>query len=354
MAEEIALPEELLWLRKALERLDAALLETIAARLNTVKAISKAKRGAGLPVYDENREREARSSLVERARSLGLSRELAEELYTVLVHESRCAQLYCPGRLRVYIYGYGGMARTLASAMIRAGCWVAIGGRSEEKAQGLAEELGALAMEPQRGIDWADMVVYAVPGSAVPGLLEEHLRHARQSMLFTDLASVKKPLVNRIEKMLARTEEPPEYASLHPLFGPLECPAGETVAIVPVRLARWREKLTQLLHGLGMKTVTIDPDTHDRVMAVNQVLHHLVHQLYHEASKKLATRLGIGSDLVEKLMTRSLRQTIQVTNRLATLSNVVEEIRQENPYSHEALSALREAVEKLTAQPRED
>ncbi len=101
-----------------------------------------------------------------------------------------------------------------------------------------------------------------------------------------------------------------------------------------------------------MKTVTIDPGTHDRVMAVNQVLHHLVHQLYHEASKQLATRLGIDNELVEKLMTRSLRQTIQVTNRLATLSNVVEEIRRENPYSNEALKALREVAEKLTTQLR--
>ncbi|BEP17819.1 chorismate mutase [Pyrofollis japonicus] len=345
--EEVA-REELRALRSTLENIDTSILRLIAARLGVVRSISKIKRSTGLPVYDDKREKELLATLSEEARRLGLSEELVEHLYTVLIKESRCAQLYCAERLRVYIYGYGGMAATFAENLLRAGCWVAIGGRSEEKAQKLAERLGAVAMEPCRGIDWADMVIYAVPGSAVPGLFKEHVTCARRSMLFTDLASAKKPLVPRIEEILGGAEDPPEYASLHPLFGPVHCIAGERVAVIPVRLVAWKPRLMRLLNGLGLKAVELDPDTHDRIMAVNQVLHHLVYDLYRLASQRLARKLGISEEQLKGLVTRSLRSTMSVAERLELLHGVVDEIRKENPYSREALSALLEALESLS------
>jgi len=338
------LSEELEWLRSAINGLDSSLLEIIAARLRLARAVSRVKRSRGLPVYDPGREEEHLARLMGIARGLGLGEELVTDLYSLLLRASRCEQLYCPERLRVLIYGYGGMARTLASSLLRAGCWVAISGRDEEKARSVAESLGAAYMEPCRGVDWADMVVYATPGHVVPELLRRHLPCMRQSMLVTDIASVKTRLVREIGEILGGAEEPPEYASLHPLFGPTECPAGETITVTPVRLSNWAGRLTRLLEALGLKPVTIDAETHDKVMAVNQVLHHLVHEIYREARRELAQSLGLDQELLAMLETRSQRQTNSINKRLESLGKVVEEIRSQNPYSNKVVQVLGDIV----------
>ncbi|KSW12415.1 hypothetical protein CF15_06725 [Pyrodictium occultum] len=334
-------------LRSSLLRIDRSLVSLVAARLNIADVLGSVKRGEGMPVYDPSREIAVANLLVEEARRLGVPENLVKEIYFLLARESRCRQLYCPEALRVAFYGYGRMARTLASAMARGGCWVAITGRSVEKAREAAGAVGAKYMEPGRALDWADVLVYAVPGDAVPGLLREHLPMLRESMLVADIASVKTPLVREIAGLLG--DGGPEYASLHPLFGPLDCPAGETVAIVPVRLQRWRPRLERLLAGLGLSPAYLSAEEHDKVMAVNQVLHHLVYDLYREAARLLEERLDIPTDKRKELVTHSLRSTERVAARLERLRGVVEEIRRLNPYTGEVLKALREALEGLAA-----
>ncbi|NOZ88579.1 MAG: prephenate dehydrogenase/arogenate dehydrogenase family protein, partial [Crenarchaeota archaeon] len=138
----------------------------------------------------------------------------------------------------------------------------------------------------------------------------------------------------------------PEYASLHPLFGPLGCPAGETVAVVPLRLERWRERLEKLLTGLGLVYTYVSVEEHDKAMAVNQVLHHLVYEVLGEAMERLRERLGVEPGLLKSLATYSLRQTLSVMARLERLQAVVEEIRRLNPYAGDAVEALAEVVEE--------
>jgi chorismate mutase/prephenate dehydrogenase len=338
-------------LRRTLLSIDRAIVDLVAARLGIARSIERVKHATGLPIHDPRREIVVANLLAEEARKRGVPVELVRTLYFELARYSKCMQLKCPQGLRILFYGYGSMAETLARLAATAGCWTAVTGRNLEKAHRLAEAIGAKALEEEEALDWADIVIYTVPPHALIDIIEAHRRAYRESMLIADISSVKKPVVERVLEKLG--SQGPEYASLHPLFGPLECPYGETIAVVPIRLERWKAKLEELLVSLGLTVVYVDPNTHDKVMAVNQVLHHLIHELYMVAREVLARELGIDQQLVKILTTHSLKKTLAVQQRLQQLGRVVEEIRRLNPYTadtiqaiHKALSILEGAVEK--------
>lgn len=332
-------------IRAGITEVDRAILSLLSTRMRLVSLIARAKAEQGYPVFDPAREVEVLSIVREEAVKRGLPADLASEIYSIILKYSRCLQVACPEKLRIVIYGYGNMARTLASHMSRANCWVALTGRSIEKARSVAENLGIEALDEEEALDWADILIYTVPGPVVPELLEKHAPRIRESVLVADIASVKKPLVEKLQNILSRYEF--EYVSLHPLFGPLDCPAGETIAIVPVRLRDWKERLERLLEGLGFRYEYVDAETHDKVMAANQVLHHAVLEAFKEAYKRLLEKLGVEHGLAKLLMTYSLRNTLRLLDRLERLQRVVDEIRSENPYSREALDTLRETIEEM-------
>ncbi len=334
-------------LRAIISSIDKTILSLLAIRLKISKYIGYAKTVSGLPVYDPAREVEVLSIVQEEARRLDVPPELALALYKLILDYSRCSQVSCPDKYRVVVYGYGNMAKTLAKHFLRGGCWVALTGRSPEKAKKVAKEIGVEAMSDDEALEWADILIYAVPGDVVPRLLSEHLSRVRDSVLIADIASVKKSLVERVKRML---DENREYVSLHPLFGPLECPAGETIAIVPVQLSTWKEKLEKLLESLGFRYEYVDADTHDRVMAANQVLHHAALDAFKRAWSKTLEELGIRKGIAKLLVTHSLRQTLELIDRLEKLRPVIEEIRRGNPYARVALEKLEESVKELLSE----
>ena len=342
--------ETLKGIRAGITEVDRAILSLLSTRMRLVSLIARAKAEHGYPVFDPAREVEVLSMVREEAARRGLPPDLASEIYAAILRYSRCLQVTCPEKLRIAIYGYGNMARMLASHMMRAGCWVALTGRDMERARSVAESIGVEAMQEDEAIEWADMLLYTVPGSAVPQLLEKHATRLRESQLVADIASVKKPLIEAIKNTVEKHGF--EYASLHPLFGPLDCPAGETIAIVPVRLDSWKERLERLLEGLGLRYEYVDADTHDRIMAANQVLHHAALEAFKRAYMLLLERLGVSQGRAKLLMTHSLRITLSLLDRLEKLQRVVLEIRRENPYSTEALRALRDIVEDLLEEMR--
>ncbi|AEM39330.1 Chorismate mutase, type II [Pyrolobus fumarii 1A] len=331
-------------IRSSITEVDRAILSLLAARMRLVSLVGEAKVAQGMPVYDPSREVEVLSIVREEAAKRGLPPDLASEIYSIIMSYSRCAQVTCPERLRIAFYGYGDMARTLARHAARGGCWVAITGRNPKKAEEAAQTTGVEYMSVEEALDWADILIYAVPWDVVPELLREHAKIIRESMLVADIASVKKPLVERVSKLLP---DGVEYVSLHPLFGPVECPAGETVVVVPIRLDSWRHRLEALLEGLGFRYEYVDADTHDRVMAANQVLHHAVLEAFRRAYQELLRELNVTPGLAKLLVTRSLRQTLSVVERIESLEKVVQEIRKGNPYADKALEALRRALQDL-------
>jgi prephenate dehydrogenase len=117
-----------------------------------------------------------------------------------------------------------------------------------------------------------DVVLLAVPISAMDRVVRELGPYTRPDGLVFDIASVKsRPL----ETMLAECRG--AVMGTHPLCGP----AGESIADQMVFLCsgrpnHWGIWLSELFHGWGAHLVELDAETHDRFMAIVQVLRHML------------------------------------------------------------------------------
>jgi chorismate mutase len=73
-------------LRKEIDATDAVLLTTIAKRMTLVREVGKVKKISGIAPLDENRWNKLLTGKLLQAKSLQLSEEFIEKLYT-LIHE---------------------------------------------------------------------------------------------------------------------------------------------------------------------------------------------------------------------------------------------------------------------------
>jgi prephenate dehydrogenase len=128
-----------------------------------------------------------------------------------------------------------------------------------------------------------DIVLFAVPLILASNIIAHELRGARRKdQLILDVSSLK------VREVRAMLKAKGEVIGMHPLFGPATDPRGETVILCPARATK--ETLTTLrsiLGAMGLKTVIMTPDAHDRLMAVVQVIPHLKSLLMAEVMRDL-------------------------------------------------------------------
>ena len=167
-------------------------------------------------------------------------------------------------------------------------------GRSPERLQ-RAVELGAI----ERAADWlaeacegADLVFCCAPVAALPGQAREALAAAGPETAITDVGSTKGELV-------AEVGGDERFIGGHPLAG------AETAGVENAREdlfegARWYltpteqvsgvlyDRLQRALSALGARPQAIDPESHDRLMAiVSHLPHVLANALAGEAAESL-------------------------------------------------------------------
>ena len=78
--------------RKKIQELDFILLELLAQRFRLAKEIGELKRTQSLQIKDEEREGELLEKIQEKARELQLSPEFVNELYELILKESKRIQ----------------------------------------------------------------------------------------------------------------------------------------------------------------------------------------------------------------------------------------------------------------------
>jgi chorismate mutase len=83
---------ELLQSRAEIERVDRAIVDLLATRVEIGRRIGVLKRAAGLPVLDPGREAEVIRAVAEMARASGLPAEPVREIFWRVVALSRQAQ----------------------------------------------------------------------------------------------------------------------------------------------------------------------------------------------------------------------------------------------------------------------
>ncbi|MEW5852096.1 MAG: chorismate mutase [Myxococcota bacterium] len=85
----MALPPEILSLRRDIDRLDQELVELLARRRDVVRRMREVKQAHALPLRDPEREAAMRRSLVEHGQALGVPGSLVEAVLDAILEDSR-------------------------------------------------------------------------------------------------------------------------------------------------------------------------------------------------------------------------------------------------------------------------
>ncbi|MBI3636158.1 MAG: prephenate dehydrogenase/arogenate dehydrogenase family protein [Candidatus Rokubacteria bacterium] len=136
-----------------------------------------------------------------------------------------------------------------------------------------------------RGIRDADFVVLAAPVQTLERLLPSVATAVTADAVVTDVGSTKAALVAAAQRAAART--PFAFVGSHPMAGSEQSGygaaradlfRGATVIVTPGDTTEPRalKATTMFWEGLGARVSTLDPETHDRVVAAISHLPHLV------------------------------------------------------------------------------
>ena len=180
------------------------------------------------------------------------------------------------------IGGTGKMGRIFGAVLEKHGFEVRVSGRRTELTnRRLAEE--------------SDLVMVSVPIRATVGVIEDIAPLLGKEQLLCDLTSLK---AGPVQAML-RSEA--QVLGMHPLFGPtVPSLRSQTVILTPARCGTPLAALVpEILRAEGADLVIMDPDAHDRLMAVIQGLTHFGNLCMADAIRRsgtdLATALGATS-----------------------------------------------------------
>lgn len=120
-------------------------------------------------------------------------------------------------------------------------------------------------------VDLCNVIVVSVPISVTAEMIKQIGPLLTPDKLLMDLTSLKK---NPVELMLDYSSA--EVVGCHPLFGPnLEDIKGQNVVLCHGRGNKWFSWLKKILVKNGLIVMEKEPEEHDKMMAIVQVLNHL-------------------------------------------------------------------------------
>ena len=184
-----------------------------------------------------------------------------------------------------------------------------------------------------------DIVVVAVPVSAMRGVLAAIAPHLKPGALVVDVGSVK---TLPVQWMLELLPDHVDIVGAHPLFGPQSARiglAGQRLVICPVRGER-HHRIVELALGLGLVPSITTPEEHDQEMAYVQALTHLI--------GRALVNLGIPD---EALKTTSYQHLLDLCGLIGADSfELFRAIQTQNPYAPDVVRAFVAEAESLLDQ----
>ena len=183
---------------------------------------------------------------------------------------------------RVTIIGVGLIGGSLGMAVrARALAREVVGVTRVDKTIAAARERGAIdrgTVDPVAGVAGADLVILATPPDVVVPMARRVLPYLRPGAALTDVASVKAEIVRSVEALL-QSQSRVMFVGGHPMAGN----EGRGVAAASATLFEGTaylltptphtdpeatERLTGFARSLGAVPVALDPDDHDRSVAL--------------------------------------------------------------------------------------
>jgi len=331
-------PPELDRLRAELDRLDRDLLAAAARRSELVRRIGEAKRATGeeRPIFDRARERTVYQRTERIATEVGLDPTVAARLIEVLVERSHDEQeaLVAPDQT----------ARADVQDILILGGEGAIGRFFTRELSARGHRVDAYDVDDRRDRDAlvakADVVIVSVPMSCAAEITGAVAPHVRDDALLCDVNSLKEEVCG----IMARAGSS-EAMGLHPMFGPtVGSFRRQKIVVCPVRTGPRAEWLRRELGRMGAELVESDPATHDRMMAVVQVMVHFSTLVMGEALR----RSGVSIEESLRFTSPIYRLELAFIGRLfAQSADLYAEIEMANPRGAEARRAFLEAAREV-------
>jgi chorismate mutase / prephenate dehydrogenase len=335
--------ETLRRLREQLAGIDQRMLELVAERSRLAVEIGDAKRALELPTRDYQQERE----VLERARAnavrLGISPRLAESLVLELIASSVAAQ---ERQLLTSSAGGSGRRALVIGGAGRMGRWFAgfLG------SQGFAVDVADPAVAergPTSLTDWResaldhDVIVVSAPLLTTNEILLELARRPPRGLVF-DVGSLKTPLRRGLQALAAAGAR---VTSIHPMFGPdTELLSGRNVIFVDVGVPGATQAARDLFASTSVEQVTMDLESHDRLIAYVLGLSHALNIAFFTALAESGEAAGRLATLSSTTFDAQLAVAACVA---AENPKLYFEIQSLNEYGTEALSALLYATERI-------
>jgi len=325
--------------RGELDELDRRLLATVARRNELVRRIAQAKEQAGAaPLFDRRREREVYRRVEQAAAAVGLSPELAHRLFQLLIEQSHQIQESL------------NRAQSLLSTADQPRRFLIIGGggrmgqlfQREFKLRGHRVDILEPGdhQDPQPRFEAADVVLVSVPMAQAVPVVEQLVPQLPPDTLLCDVNSLKSDVCRAMGRY-----DRGESVGLHPMFGAtVRSLRRQKIVACPIRRGPQSEWLLREFGQMGLEVIESDPETHDLMMAVVQVLMHF-------ATLVVGTTLQrTGLPLEQSLQYTSpiYRLELALVGRLfAQNPDLYAEIEMSNPYGAETRRRFRDAAIEL-------
>lgn len=259
-----AFEKEIIPLRREIDDIDSQILSLLARRQAQVKKVMGLKKKYHVPVYHPAREEDLISKLRASAEKAGLEPDFLEDLYRVILRQSRVEQTdkmahkgVRPGAKILIIGGAGQMGSLFVSLFKKSGYQVRILTESGwDRADILCKDI--------------DLALVSVPIDKTGVVIEKIAPFLSPETLLADLTSIKE---GPLKKMLA--SHPGPVLGLHPIFGPTSTSLDKQIMVVtPGRnpdQCRW---LIDQFTLWGAVMVEAGAKEHDDVMEIVQALRH--------------------------------------------------------------------------------
>lgn len=256
--------EEILPLRSNIDQIDSKILSLLARRQEQVEQVVKLKKKHQIPVYHPAREEDLISKLRDQAKQSALDPDFMEDLYRVILRQSRVKQTgqmehkgVKAGAKVLVVGGSGQMGRLFVSLFEKSGYETRIlGAGGWDRAEVLCKDI--------------DLCIVTVPIEITETVIERISGFLSEQTLLADLTSIK---ARPVEKMLESHNGP--VLGLHPLFGPTTPTFDKQIIVVtPGRHAHAGDWLVEQLNIWGAVIVTSSAQEHDEVMEIVQALRH--------------------------------------------------------------------------------
>jgi prephenate dehydrogenase len=288
--------DDLNQLREEIGALDRTVLETLNRRLELVRRVTRHKQATGTPLIDAEREADLLRELAE-ANAGPLSKRAVQGVFAAVLDvmkqevrgDARAAEPPAQSRKAAVrslaIVGTGLLGASVALAAKRAGVAKVTGWDADpgtlRGAVG-AKALDASAESLAEAVAGVELVVVAVPVGVLVATTREVLASASPETTVTDVGSTKRGLAQDVEDA--------RLVPGHPLAGgatggPARAAAdlfdGATWFLTPVAStdASRVELVERFVTSLGARTIKLDAETHDRLLALTSHLPHALANL---------------------------------------------------------------------------